>query len=53
MGVKIFHFVPEDANTVNLANNNGVPAVIDYPSAKFAKSVTQLAASVNGKAPAH
>ena len=29
LGVKIFHFVPEDAKTVNLSNNNGVPAVID------------------------
>jgi len=53
LGVKIFHFVPEDANTVNLANNNGVPAVIDYPSAKFSKSVTQLAASVNGRKTSH
>jgi pilus assembly protein CpaE len=49
LGVKVFHFVPEDAKTVNLSNNNGVPAVIDYPSAKFAKSVAQLASSVNGR----
>jgi pilus assembly protein CpaE len=53
LGVKIFHLVPEDAKTVNLANNNGVPAVIDYPSAKFAKSVTQLATIVNGRKAAH
>jgi pilus assembly protein CpaE len=49
LGMKIFHYVPEDARTVNLSNNNGVPAVIDFPSAKFAKSLTQLAGSVNGK----
>lgn len=53
LGVKIFHFVPEDAKTVNLANNNGVPAVIDFPSCKFAKSIMQLATSVNGRAPKH
>jgi pilus assembly protein CpaE len=49
LGMKIFHYVPEDAKTVNLSNNNGVPAVIDYPSAKFGKSLIQLAGSVNGK----
>jgi pilus assembly protein CpaE len=49
LGLKIFHYVPEDAKTVNLSNNNGVPAVIDYPTAKFGKSLIQLAVSVNGK----
>jgi pilus assembly protein CpaE len=49
LGLKIFHFVPEDAKTVNRANNNGVPVVIESPSARVAKSVVKLAASVNGK----
>jgi pilus assembly protein CpaE len=49
LGLKIFHFVPEDAKTVNLSNNNGVPAVIEFPSAKFAKSLMQLAGSLNGR----
>jgi pilus assembly protein CpaE len=49
LGVKIFHYVPDDARTVNRANNNGVPLVIDSPSARIAKSLAKLAASVNGK----
>jgi pilus assembly protein CpaE len=49
LGHKISHYVPDDPKTVNRANNNGVPLVIDSPSARIAKSVTKLAASVNGK----
>jgi pilus assembly protein CpaE len=49
LGMKIFHYVPDDPKTVNRANNNGVPVVIDSPSARIARSVTKLAASVNGK----
>jgi pilus assembly protein CpaE len=49
LGVKIFHFVPDDPRSVNRANNNGVPVVIESPSARVAKSMTKLAASVNGK----
>jgi pilus assembly protein CpaE len=48
LGVKIAHYVPEDAKTVNRANNNGVPVVLDSPSAKVARSLMNLAASVNG-----
>jgi MinD-like ATPase involved in chromosome partitioning or flagellar assembly len=51
--MKIFHFVPEDAKAVNRAINNGIPLVLDSPSAKVAKSVTKLAASVNGRHKAH
>ncbi len=53
LGMKIFHFVPEDSKTINRANNNGVPVVIDYPSAKIAKSFTKLAFSVNGAKSTH
>jgi pilus assembly protein CpaE len=49
LGVKIFHYVPEDPITVNRANNNGVPAVLEYPRARISKSVCKLAVSVNGR----
>lgn len=49
LGVKIAHYVPEDAKTVNRANNNGVPVVKESPSARVAKSLVTLAASVNGR----
>ena len=48
LGVKIFHFVPDDPRSVNRANNNGTPFVLEVPSAKVSKSVTRLAMSVNG-----
>jgi pilus assembly protein CpaE len=49
LGVKIFHYVPDDPKSVNRANNNGVPVVIDSPAAKVAKSLARLAAGVNGQ----
>lgn len=49
LGVKISHYVPEDSKTVNRANNNGVPVVQESPSARVAKSLMSLAASVNGR----
>jgi pilus assembly protein CpaE len=49
LGLKIFHYVPEDPKAVNRANNNGVPVVIESPSAKVARSLTKLAESVNGR----
>ena len=51
LGVKIAHYVPEDAKSVNRANNNGVPVVRESPSARVSRSLAQLAASVNGRAP--
>jgi pilus assembly protein CpaE len=48
LGVKIFHYVPDDPKAVNRANNNGVPFVLEIPSAKVSKSVTRLAMSING-----
>jgi pilus assembly protein CpaE len=50
LGVKIVHYVPEDARTVNRANNNGTPVVQESPSAKVSKSLIELAVSVNGRA---
>jgi pilus assembly protein CpaE len=48
LGVKIFHCVPEDARTVNRANNLGVPLVLDSPRAKVSRSLTALAHNING-----
>jgi pilus assembly protein CpaE len=49
LGMKIFHYVPDDPKSVNRANNNGVPVVTESPSTRVAKSVTKLAISVNGR----
>ncbi|MBV9126374.1 MAG: hypothetical protein JO112_23750 [Planctomycetes bacterium] len=49
LGVKVFHYIPDDPKTINRANNNGIPAVLESPSAKFSKSLSQLAVSVNGR----
>jgi pilus assembly protein CpaE len=49
LGLKVFHCVPEDARTINRANNNGIPAVLDSPSARVSRSLTKLAQGVNGK----
>jgi pilus assembly protein CpaE len=49
LGAKIFHYVPDDPKAVNRANNNGMPVVLESPSAKVARSVMRLAESVNGQ----
>jgi Flp pilus assembly protein CpaB len=49
LGLKISHYIPDDPKTINRANNNGVPVVLESPSAKVSRSVTQLAGSLNGK----
>jgi pilus assembly protein CpaE len=51
LGMRIFHYVPEDATSVNRANNNGVPVVLESPSAKVSRSLAKLAHSVNGRVP--
>jgi pilus assembly protein CpaE len=48
LGMKIFHYVPDDPTSVNRANNNGTPFVIEAPSTKVSRSVTRLAMSING-----
>jgi pilus assembly protein CpaE len=48
LGAKIFHYVPDDPRSVNRANNNGVPFVLEAPSAKVSRSITRLAMSING-----
>jgi pilus assembly protein CpaE len=49
LGMKVSHFIPDDPRTVNRANNNGVPVVLESPSAKVSRVITQLAAGVNGR----
>jgi pilus assembly protein CpaE len=48
LGMKVFHYVPDDAHTINRSNNNGVPFVLEAPSARVSRSVSRLAMSVNG-----
>ena len=52
LGMKIFHYVPNDPAAINRSNNAGVPVVIDSPRASVSRSVTKLATSVNGRLPA-
>ena len=49
LGMKIFHYVPDDPKSINRANNNGVPVVLESPRAPVSRSVTKLAAGVNGR----
>ena len=51
LGMKIFHYVPDDPTSINRANNNGVPVVLESPRAAVSRSVTKLAVGVNGRAP--
>lgn len=53
LGMKIAHYVPEDAKSIIRANNNGVPVVLEAPSTKVSKSVSILARSVNGRPKDH
>ncbi len=49
LGLKIFHYVPDDPKSVNRANNNGVPVVLESPRAAVSRSVAKLATEVNGR----
>ena len=53
LGLKISHYVPDDPKTVNRANNNGVPVILESPSAQGRQVPRKLAASVNGQHNAH
>lgn len=53
LGVPIFHYVPDDPKTINRSNNNGVPAVLEYPRARVCRSIWKLAQGINGQAPKH
>jgi pilus assembly protein CpaE len=49
LGLKVAHYIPDDPKSVNRANNNGVPLVVEAPTARVSKSLAKLAASVNGQ----
>jgi pilus assembly protein CpaE len=49
LGMKVTYYIPDDPKTINRANNSGVPAVLESPSAKVSRSVMQLAQGVNGR----
>jgi len=49
LGMKIFHYVPDDPKSVNRANNNGVPVVLETPRAAVSRSLIKLATGVNGR----
>ena len=51
LGLKVAHFIPEDAKAINRANNHGVPVVLEAPTSKAAKSYLQLAKSFERRAP--
>ena len=48
LGIKAQHFIPDQPRSVNRANNNGVPVILERPTAKVSKSIVELAMSVNG-----
>jgi pilus assembly protein CpaE len=49
LGVKIYHYIPDEPRIINKANNNGIPAVIEDPNAGVCKSIRQLAVNLNGR----
>lgn len=48
LGVPTLFYIPEDLKTVNVANNNGTPVLLDAPSSRISKCLFSLAMSVNG-----
>lgn len=46
LGIKIAKCVPDDPKTVNRANNDGIPVVLQSPSAKVSRSLIELANSL-------
>ena len=45
LGAKVCSFIPDDARTINGANNTGIPAVLKSPHAKVSQALAQLARS--------
>ena len=48
LGIRVAHWIPDDPKSINLANNRGVPVVVDRPRAKVSRLMTGLAMSLNG-----
>jgi pilus assembly protein CpaE len=53
LGMRAFHFLPDDARRVNLANNRGIPVVLEFPAASISRKLLKIASSVNGHASAN
>jgi pilus assembly protein CpaE len=49
LGMKIFHYVPNNPSRINHAINSGVPVVLQGSWARVARSLGELAHSVNGR----
>jgi pilus assembly protein CpaE len=45
----IAYFVPDDPSSINRAVNEGIPVLLQRPYSKVARSLSKLAAGVNGK----
>ena len=43
LGMKVAHFIPEDAKAINRANNHGVPVVLEAPKARCSRVFLQMA----------
>ena len=48
LGVRDLFCIPNDPKMVNLANNSGVPVILERPSSRASRSMASLAMSVNG-----
>ena len=48
LGLAIAHQIPDVPADVNLANNKGVPVVLEFPRAKVSRSYLKLAAEIRG-----
>jgi pilus assembly protein CpaE len=46
LGIKVSYSVPDDPKNVNRANNNGIPVVLQSPSARVARALTELTADL-------
>jgi pilus assembly protein CpaE len=46
LGMKILHCLPDDPKTVNRAINNGIPVVLQSPTAKISRALVELATSL-------
>lgn len=51
LGMKVSQFIPDDAKTVNRANNSGVPVVLHSPSSRVSRSLADLATSLAAPPP--
>lgn len=49
LGIKVFAYIPDEPYTINRANNNGMPVVLESPKSKVARSIIDLAHNLNGQ----